>query len=200
MQRQNLILPIFLTAFLFSGSGFAKAESISVIYFTSTPGSWIGQGQTLTIDGVTASRYYDQGAYTNAVTLSAGGYALVLVEPNHSLPTAGYYDGVTRWPFMGDGAGMWFTAPGRGDNQISGWFDVLEASYSPIDGSVASFAVNFKQYDETSTTDFTEGSIRYNSSIAVGVPEPSSAALVLSASIAIFLVRKSRMKTRHSLS
>ena len=198
MHRENLILPIFLTAFLFGGSGLAKAEPISVLYFTSTPGSWIGQGQTLTIERVTASRYYDQGAYTNAVILSAGGYQLTLVEPNYTLPTVGYYDNVTRWPFMGEGAGMWFTAPGRGDNQISGWFDVLEATYSPIDGSVESFAVNFRQYDETSTTEWTEGSIRYNSSIAVGVPEPSSAALVLSAAIAFFVVRKSRKKIRHS--
>jgi hypothetical protein len=200
MKRKILILAILLTVFLFSGSAFAKAGSINVIYFTSTPGSWIGQGQTLTIEGVTASRYYDLGAYTNAVTLSGGGYALTLVEPYHTLPTVGYYDGVTRWPFMGDGAGMWFTAPGRGDNQISGWFDVLEASYNPIDGSVESFAVNFRQYDELSITDWTEGAVRYNSAIPVGVPEPSSAALVMSATVFIFLVRKSRKRILHSLS
>ena len=196
MQRQNLILPIFLTAFLFSGSGFAKAGPINVIYFTSTPGSWIGQGETRTIDSVTASRYYDQGAYTNAVTLSGGGYAFTLVEPNYTLPTVGYYSDVTRWPFMGNGAGMDFTAPGRGDNQLSGWFNVLEAIYSPIDGSVESFAVDFRQYDELSTTDWTEGWIRYNSSIAVDVPEPSSVALALAATIAIFLVRKARKNIR----
>jgi hypothetical protein len=33
---------------------------------------------------------------------------------------------------------------------------VLEATYSPIDGSVESFAVNFRQYDETSTTEWTQ--------------------------------------------
>jgi hypothetical protein len=189
MQRQNLVLPIFLAAFLFNGSGFAKAD---FIYFTSTPGSWIGQGQTLTIDTVTVSRYYDQGVYTNAVTLSGGGYAMTLVEPNLALPTVGYYDNVTRWPFMGSGAGMWFTAPGRGDNQISGWFNVLEATYSPSDGSVQSFAVDFQQFDELSTTEWTMGSIRYNSSIPQSVPEPTSAALVLLATTALFFARQSR--------
>jgi hypothetical protein len=189
MQRLNLIIPIALAAFLSGGSGFAKAD---FIYFTSTPGSWIGQGQTLTINEVTASRYYDQGAYTNAVILRGGGYELDLVEPNHSLPTVGYFDNVTRWAFNGDGAGMWFTAPGRGDNQISGWFDVLEATYSPVDGSVESFAVNFQQYDETSTTEWTMGAIRYNSSLPINAPEPSSAALVLVGVTGLFLARQWR--------
>ena len=188
MQRPNLLLPIAVGALLVSMAGAAKAD---FIYFTSTPGSWIGQGQTLTINEVTASRYYDLGVYTNAVTLSGGGYGLTLVEPNYSLPTVGYYDNVTRWPFMGNGAGMWFTAPGRGDNQISGWFDVYEATYNP-DGSVKSFAVNFQQFDETFTTEWTMGAIRYNSSLPINVPEPSSAALVLLGVTALFLARQWR--------
>ncbi len=95
---------------------------------------------------------------------------------------------------------MWFTAPGRGDNQISGWFNVLEATYSPIDGSVVSFAVDFQQYDELSTTNWTEGSIRYNSSIPVTVPEPSSAALMVLAIMALFCARQSRKIIGHSFS
>ena len=191
MRRTTLLLPIVLIALLFVGPGSARAN-FTYLHFTSTPGSWIGQGQTLTFDTVTTFRYHNQGAYTNAVVLSGGGYTLDLVEPNYTLPTVGYFDSVTRWPFMGTGAGMWFTAPGRGDNQIHGWFDVLEATYSPTDGSVMSFAVDFRQYDENSTTEYTEGSIRYNSVFGPAVPEPSSAALVLAGAVTLFVARQVR--------
>ena len=87
---------------------------------------------------------------------------------------------------MGSGAGMAFTGPGRANNQLSGWFNVLEAEYNP-DGSVRSFAVDFRQYDENSVGAWNQGSIRYNSTIPV--PEPTAAAGLL---IAAMLLRRHR--------
>lgn len=188
-MRKGVLIAIFLAASIAGGSEAARAGN--AIYFTSTPGSWIGQGKTVTITSVSASRYYNQGAYTNAVSLSGGGYDLTLVEPNYSLPTVGFYDNVSRWAFMGNGAGMWFTSPGRGDNNISGWFNVLQADYSPVDGSVQAFAVDFKQYDEGVIANWTQGSVRYNSSIPIPAPEPASAAMALMGGV-VLLTRRLR--------
>jgi hypothetical protein len=188
-MKRLIVLAGWITA-LWLAAGSARAAT-NVIYFTSTPGSWIGQGQTLTINSVSASRYYSQGAYTNAVILGGGGYELDLVEPNYSLPTPGLYTNVTRWPFMGAGAGMWFSAPGRGDNDITGWFDVLQADYAP-DGTVQAFAVNFKQYDELTTANWTQGAIRYNS--AIPLPEPASAVALLVVGAPVMLARRQRRR------
>jgi len=73
---------------------------------------------------------------------------------------------------MGAGPGMAFTAPGRGNNTLSGWFNVLQADYQ-TNGQVAAFAVDFVQYDETIVTRWNRGSIRYNSHIPVPGPAPA---------------------------
>jgi hypothetical protein len=106
------------------------------------------------------------------VHFGAGGYELTIVSPGLALPTVGMYPDATRWPFMGSGAGMAFTGFGRGNNTLTGWFNVLEANYDAT-GQVSAFAVDFLQYDEGIQSWWNQGSIRYNSQIPV--PEPSDA-------------------------
>ncbi|HEX3626434.1 MAG TPA: hypothetical protein VH280_13540 [Verrucomicrobiae bacterium] len=155
-------------------------SAADILYFTSSPGSWIGQGQTLTFTDpsqFSVSRYYNQGAYTDALQFSVGGYDLFLVGPNYTAPTAGLYPDATRWPFMGSGAGLSFDAPGRGDNTLTGEFNVLEADYD-ASGDILSFAVDFTQYDEGVAADWVSGSLRYNSTIPVPAPEPAGLAII----------------------
>jgi hypothetical protein len=140
--------------------------------FTSSPTAWIGGGQTQNFTSVSASRTGNLGAYTDSVHLTAGGYELAIVGPGPTLARVGYYPGATRWPFMGAGPGMAFTAPGRGDNTLTGWFNVLQADYD-LSGQVAAFAVDFVQYDETTVTRWNRGSIRFNSDIPAPGPSPS---------------------------
>jgi len=132
----NRLKTIAIAIFLVGAT--TQLFAADVLYFTSTPGSWIGQGQTLTFRSPATAfstfRYHDQGAYTNAVQLRAAGYELAIVGPNFTLPTVGLYNNATRWPFMGSGPGMAFTAPGRGDNELTGYFHVRQAEYNP-DGS-----------------------------------------------------------------
>jgi hypothetical protein len=140
--------------------------------FTSSPSSWIGGGQTVYFANVSASRTFNLGAYTDSVHFSASGYELTIVGPGRTLAQVGYYPGATRWPFMGSGPGLDFTAPGRGDNTLSGWFNVLQADYQ-ANGQVAAFAVDFVQYDEGNVTRWNRGSIRYNSAIPAPGPAPA---------------------------
>jgi hypothetical protein len=109
------------------------------------------------------------------VHLSAGGYELDLVGPDYTLPTVGFYSDATRWPFMDSGAGLWFTSPGRGDNTITGYFNVLQADYD-TSGNIVSFAADFKQYDECVTANWVSGSFRYNSDVPI--PEPATLLLL----------------------
>ena len=163
-----------------------SAEADSVFYFTSSPASWIGQGQTQTFTApqnpVTAYRYGILGAYSNAVEFDAGGYSLVIVAPGLSSPTVGFYGNATRWPFMGSGAGMAFTGPGRANNTLTGYFSVLQADYL-ASGQIGAFAVDFFQLDEGFASWWGSGSIRYNSSIPI--PEPGTALLVMTGLLGI---------------
>jgi len=163
---------ILLISVLFLAGGFPVPEvhAATFFYFTSSPASWIGQGQTLTLTrGFSAYREFNLGAYTNSVHLTADGYELTIVGPVLALPTLGFYPNATRWPFMGTGAGMAFTGPGRGNNTLTGNFNVLQADYDAT-GQVTAFAVDFVQYDEGNQSAWSRGSIRFNSNIPV--PEP----------------------------
>jgi hypothetical protein len=89
---------------------------------------------------------------------------------------------------------MAFTAPGRGDNTLTGYFNVLQAVYD-TNGQVVSFAVDFLQYDEGGLSAWNMGSIRYDSTI----PEPSSILLTaFGLSIVYFGARRKRTGTAGS--
>jgi hypothetical protein len=65
---------------------------------------------------------------------------------------------------------MAFTGPGRANNTLTGYFNVLQAVYT--NGQPAAFAVDFLQYDEGNLTWWNRGSIRYNSDIPAPGPLP----------------------------
>lgn len=165
---------VFLAGLVSLGAGclMPALNAATFFQFTSAPGSWIGQGQTLTLtNNFSVTRTYNLGAYTDSVRFSAGGYELVVVGPRLTLAQVGFYPGATRWPFMGDGPGMAFSGPGRGNNTLTGCFNVLQADYDGT-GQVAAFAVDFVQYDEGNLTKWGRGSIRFNSDIPAPGPPP----------------------------
>lgn len=159
----------------------ASLNAASMLHYTSSKTSWVGQGQTVTLTpglaAFTAVRYFDEGVHTNAVELRAhvgyDWYILTVVGPNYTLPTVGSYSDATRWPFMESGAGLDFSALGHGNNTLTGHFDVLQADYDR-NGNVLAFEVNFVQYDEGVTADWVSGTFRYDS----GIPEPASMAVL----------------------
>jgi hypothetical protein len=154
-----------------AGCMIPSVNAATVFSFTSSPTAWIGAGQTLTFTSVSASRTGNLGVYTDSVHLTAGGYELAIVGPGLTLAHVGFYPGATRWPFMGSGPGIAFTAPGRGDNMLTGWFNVLQADYDQS-GQPTAFAVDFVQYDEGNVARWNQGSIRFNSEIPAPGPPP----------------------------
>ncbi|MGC3958307.1 MAG: PPC domain-containing protein [Verrucomicrobiota bacterium] len=160
---------IFLAPTFTFTPGPLTTNPATFFYFTSSTTAWIGQGQTLTL-----TNSFSATRSGNLVRFSTSGYQLEIIGAGPSLPVVGYYPGGSRYPFNGAGVGLNFTAPGRGNNTLSGWFNVLQADYQ-TNGSLAAFAVDFVQYDETVVTRWNRGSIRYNSTI----PAPGAAPAML---------------------
>jgi hypothetical protein len=172
------------------------AERVDALYFESSSTSWIGQGGTYDLSGppgtMDYSRYFQQGAYTNSIHFGLGGWKLAFVGENYTVPQVGYYDDVTRWPFMGNGAGLDLTGHGRGNNTLSGFFEVYEAVYDG--GRLISFAADFTLYEEQNPSKWNIGSVRYNSRVPIPVPEPASLSLLIIAAVAAIARKKSRAK------
>jgi len=95
--------------------------------------------------------------------------------------------------------GFWFAGNGRGDNEITGYFNVLEISYGP-NYELASFAVDFVQNDENGYLGQSIGSLRFNSDIplrgTLSAPEPTTLALLCAALGAITWVTRNRPARR----
>ncbi len=178
MKRFIFILLILLCS-LFTNE---SLQADCILYFTSSPTSTVGQGQTLTLTSPTTtfSGYYINEAFKREVSLQAGptgsGYNLLLCGPDRSLPTVGFYPNATRFPFMGSGAGLSFSGNYRGDNTLTGFFNVLQADYGPYSTDL-SFAVDFTQYSQGVQANWLIGSFRYNSDIPI-IPEPSTLLLL----------------------
>lgn len=95
----------------------------------------------------------------------------------------GLYDNVMGdWRFEPQRSGMLISSPMGEVWDWSGWFNVREIAYA-ANGDLARFAVDFRQYDTLDQSGpALTGSLRYNSTIAIGpaeVPEPGSMALVV---------------------
>jgi hypothetical protein len=166
--------------------------------FTSTPGSWIGHGY-LTYE-VTPATGWSFSAATTAnhhyVKLSARSldpkaplsnyyWDLDLEALGNNALTPGYYPNATRYPFNPDtNPGMWLSGNHRGDNQITGYFTVLEADFGP-GATVNHFSVDFRQYDEGSPLQWVDGHFQFNAT----TPEPAATGVV---AVAWALMRRHR--------
>jgi len=186
----NKITVGIITALIMASSVFTgQAAASTVLYYTSSEDSWVGQGETATItpsQGFTflISRNYDQGVSfwidNFATSPNPSLYQWWHVDfaaPYEALIQAGHYAGATRFAFQDPSEpGLDFGGNGRGNNTLLGYFDVYEAVYG-MDGGVLSFAADFVQYDSGNEDAWSMGSVRYNSDYPI--PEPSTIMLLL---------------------
>jgi hypothetical protein len=114
----------------------------------------------------------------------------------------GMYLNATRYPFNSPTKpGLSVYGNGAGDNTSDGWFDILDVAFDSS-GNLLRLAVDFKQYDETSTMSGPGlfGSLRYNDpNIALnttGAPVPIPATGWLLGSALVGLVGTARRRER----
>ncbi len=146
----------------------------TAFYYTSEPGTYIGQGKTelitpkeWSIDArvpypITTIREQIQFNFRK-LDDSPNWWTVSFAAPAGSVLEVGKTYEATRFPFQTTGAGLDFSGSGRGNNTLTGTFTVLEYTWS--EGKLISAAFDFKQLGD-------HGSIRFNSKIPVRkVPE-----------------------------
>ncbi len=159
----------------------------TVLHFDSDPDSWVGQGESYTVtpeDGFefdVYSPYDDNGVRfriaNNEIENSLWWY--LDLAPAYGEPlTVGLYNNASLRSYnISYSPGLDFSGNGRGNGEIDGYFEVLEAEYDS-EGHVESFAVDFVQYGERNPDWGVYGSLRYNSNVPI-VPEPISSTLFI---------------------
>lgn len=187
-----------------------QISNFGSLYLHAEPGSWVGGGigadtvlWTHGVEGIFfTQRNFNKGI---SVTFNDGNFwSLEFVAPTYNPITntndgndlaIGFYDQATRFPFNSPmRPGLDFSGNGRGNNQLGGWFRVLDVAYAS-DGEVDRFAVDFRQFDESEamTGPSTYGSLRINSTIPINpVPLPTAWVLFATGILLASLVIRSK--------
>lgn len=134
--------------------------------FVSQPGDYIGQGQTRMLRPPAwtfgAAKNFDGGVGITVNGASPGEFWYLDFAAPGDVPLApGTYLLATRFPFqLPSSPGLSVSGEGRGCNQLTGQFTVLDVVYGAGD-TIVSFAADFEQHCEGQAPAMF-GSIRYN--------------------------------------
>ena len=169
------------------------------------PGSYVGatlpDDEVVWIDGVdTVFRSFNLGDDSAYIyTSSPRSWAFQFSAPKYSASDGllhprplqvGLYESATRYPFNDSlSPGMSVSGDSRGYNALSGWFNVLEVSYS-ASFEILALAVDFAEYGEnlTQSGPALHGSLRFNSAIPLATPVPEPATFILLGAGLVLLV------------
>lgn len=168
------------------------ASAASLLHFTSSPESWVGNGQTFTATSsnstITAEEY--NGSYGLLIGVQSADhwwFGIFTAEQGQTL-RVGEYPGASRFSIHGQasGPGIDFFGDGRGNNNTSGHFTVLE--FEKSGNEITKIAIDFIQHDEQAPSAWVHGYFRFNSTLPV--PEPSSFALLAGVTGIVVIRRK----------
>ncbi len=125
--------------------------------YTSTPGDWIGQGQTAnyTVNSGTWTATIAPNRREALVRFDAGGatwWDVRLAAPQGQTLEVGTYQNATRWPFQAPTSpGLSFSGSGRGCNTLTGQFTIHDIAVDH-EGNLHRFHVTFRQHCEGGST------------------------------------------------
>ena len=136
------------------------------LYFNSTRGDYIGQGQVKTwtpADGTfTAIKNADNGVRISFNDGSQVWWDLNFAAPEMVALAAGTYTGATRYPFqVSTSPGLDVSGSGRGCNNLFGTFTITEMTYGAGD-EILVFAADFEQHCEQEAAPALRGRVLFN--------------------------------------
>ena len=133
---------------------FASIAGVQLLQFDGTAGDYISQGREWFLTSVnglfTIGRNFDNGISIDHDTPlpNLTFWSLEFAAPGDVDIVVGTYNGATRYPFQAAAdPGLSLSGDGRGCNQLTGSFDVLDVLYD-INGDVLSAAIDFEQFCE----------------------------------------------------
>jgi hypothetical protein len=185
-----------------------SAQAETALYYTSSPSSYVGAGQTALVTSDNF-RFNTIGSADSGIVFSIDNwypdqsiesfvsYSLTFAAPSGQNLQPGDFLNAARAPSQpSTSPALEFTVGSRGNNSISGSFKVFEANFGS-NFQVLSFAADFIQFDEKIQSWWNIGQIRYNSNVSI-IPEPSTKALFTLgiAFVAIFLSNHQRRSYR----
>jgi len=161
----------------FQATSYQPGTPLSSLYYLSAPGDYIGQGQeafyvgqdlrTTVVDNGTEKEF-------QFATPAGGWWYLRLGAAGGAPLQPGTYKNAQR-SVSSTQPGLDFSGDGRGCNETSGEFDVLEAQYGS-DGALQRFAADFVQHCEITGPPL-YGEVRFKSTIPPStLTEPSGVA------------------------
>lgn len=159
------------------------------LYFLSDPGDYIGGGEEVTLtheDGTFSAQNYGPGTVGVSFSSTDGSswWTLEISTADDTPLRPGSYENALRWPFNDGSPGLSFTGNGRGCNEVSGRFDVLQITFKP-DGTLERLAVDFEQHCEGGEAALF-GQIRY---APAAVPSPPEGPWLTSAELPGYRVK-----------
>lgn len=145
----GIAIQINLAATLLAGSLLATpvtSSAMTAIVFESDPGDYIGGGIPYQFDPSVGTVSVTSQFGGGVVDVSVDGWVMRFDPPGEMTPlTVGTYLGASRYPFNGSRPGLDVFGQGRGCDEVTGQFTVLEIVTS-LDGSITSFAADFEQH------------------------------------------------------
>lgn len=175
--RRTALIGLLLSTFLLFSPAFA--QTVTSLSMTSSPGDYIGQGQTYFLTPTTGT-FSAQVNGDGGVSISYQGFtpgdfwSLDFSAPNNVPLAQGTYLNATRFPFQAPGVpGFDVVGDGRGCNMDFGSFTVLQVVYGPSN-TVTAFDATFTQYCESLSAAPLTGEIRYNANVPLAINAPTS--------------------------
>jgi len=174
MQKLSQLLRSTLCAFVFVGSGSALAGQ-NVLFYSSQPGDFIGQGREVTITGAQAiftATSPKPGLARVVLTTPDPSqlWALAITSADGSPLVPGSYEGAELVLTQIGRPGLGFVVEDRTCDTVTGRFDVLEIVTNGF-GGVVQLAVNFEQHCNGAVAALF-GQIRFNSDIPIITTKP----------------------------
>jgi len=171
-SNQPAAVPKPIPATLWQPDSSQLPASGNYLYLESTSGDYIGGGRrylytranaTLNVSASGAHLGVNIGGDQNWSGDFQGLQAMTAL-------TAGYYDGLQRYPFNNPVlGGLSWSGEGRGCNQLSGWFVIDSISYS--NGSLSALDLRFEQYCDSNSAPL-HGKLHWTANDTTAAPGP----------------------------